>query len=131
MRALPCATVAAATPRACRITSAAMPAPSLPTPASLKHTNRSGCCSANSAELVPPCEPQTTIAPRSPAASWVIEAITITRPRGPRATCSLRIARLWRAMRGGSQGLQVLGEVPHLLRAQPERSLGVVDADHV
>jgi hypothetical protein len=34
-----------------------------------KHSHRNGCCNANSAELVPPCEPLTTIAPRSFASS--------------------------------------------------------------
>src|SRR6185436_5406165 len=56
MRPLVCATVAAATPRFCSMSNAAMPALSLPTPASLKITALSGTSSANSPELVPPCD---------------------------------------------------------------------------
>ena len=66
------ATAPAATPRSCRMSSATMPARSFPTPASLKNTAARGTSSANAAELEPPCEPQTTIAPASSGEQYVV-----------------------------------------------------------
>ncbi len=86
MRALVWETAPPATPRCCSMASAAMPASSFPTPASLKITSLSGTSSANSPELVPPCDAQTTIAPLSAGATLVIESMMITAPPGPRST---------------------------------------------
>src|SRR5215831_21292028 len=99
MRPLVWATVAAATPRFCSISRAAMPALSLPTPASLKITAFSGTSSANSPELVPPCDAHTTIAPSSSRVTLVIESMTITRPLRPFATSFLSIMFLQRSER--------------------------------
>src|SRR5690348_14545446 len=57
-----------------------MPAPSFPTPASLKKTLESGTSSANSPELTPPCEADTTCAPASSGMTFVIESMITTRP---------------------------------------------------
>src|SRR3954468_1781263 len=76
-------TVPAATPRASSIASAAMPAPSFPTPASLKKTLESGTSSANSPELTPPCEADTTCAPASSGTTFVIESMITTCPFSP------------------------------------------------
>jgi hypothetical protein len=94
MRPLVWATVAAATPRFCSMSRAAIPALSLPTPASLKITALSGTSSANSPELVPPCEAHTTTQPASSGATFVIESITITRPALPFATSVFSILGL-------------------------------------
>src|SRR4249919_2528947 len=94
MRPLVCATAAAATPRFCSMSSAAMPALSLPTPASLKITALSGTSSANSPELVPPWEAHTMMAPLSSGVTLVIESISITRPPLPFATSVFSILGL-------------------------------------
>jgi hypothetical protein len=78
IRALVWATVPAATPRAWSMSSARIPAFSLPTPASLKNAALSGTSSANSPELAPPCDAETTTAPRSSDVTFVIESMMIT-----------------------------------------------------
>ena len=57
-----------------------MPAPSLPTPASLKKTLDKGTSRANSPELAPPCEADTTFAPASSGVTFVMESMITTRP---------------------------------------------------
>ena len=75
MRALVCATVQAAMAWPCRKGSAARPASSLPTPASLNTAISGRAASAYCAELMPPCEPLTARQPASrPGFSSVIES---------------------------------------------------------
>ena len=78
MRALMCDMHAAGTPASSSIARAAMPASSLPMPASLKKTSAKGTSSANRAELIPPCDAETTIFPWSAASTSVIESTSKT-----------------------------------------------------
>ena len=71
IRALPPSTAHAAIPSASSHASPATPARSSPRPASFSTIARTPARAASHAGKVPPCEPQTTTAPRSAAASLV------------------------------------------------------------
>src|SRR5574337_450623 len=72
-------------PWPCKNGKAASPAPSLPTPASLKIASSGRAAQAYCAELMPPCEPLTARQPASaPGLSSVMESTT--RSRGVTAT---------------------------------------------
>jgi hypothetical protein len=86
-------TAQAGVPFSSSIARPAIPASSLPMPASLKNTAANGTASANSPELRPPCEPEMTTAPSSPWSTLVIESTRITgRPLSCATVClSIRL----------------------------------------
>src|SRR5829696_1468995 len=121
-------TVPAATPRCSSISRAAIPAFSLPTPASLKKTAPSRCSQAKPPELTPPCEADTTIWSVSPSSTCVMESMMITLRPSNSATVSLamRCPRFVGFARADRRRAVGSGPRPALVFAQLDHYLDLV-----